>query len=225
MKASDQDNPAAYGDNCAEFYDQIYNNVDRKVIQSLVQLANGGRVLELGIGTGRVALLLVGCGVAVSGIEASQAMLSELGKKAGADQLPVTRGNFADCPIEGPFSLVYALVSTFYLLSSTDEQQRCFHSIARVLAPDGVLLLENYEPSGTVHQRTSGNPVYLFEQQVATVSGPRAYRSRICYAAPSQLDEMAAGAGLKLRERWGDWTRRPFKAGDPLHISMYERDA
>jgi SAM-dependent methyltransferase len=224
MKASDQEDPAAYGDNCAEFYDQIYSNVDHKVVQTLVQLANSGLVLELGIGTARVALLLRAHGVAVSGIEASEAMLQQLSKKAGAEQLPVTKGNFADCQVEGPFSLVYALVSTFYLLPSPQEQQRCFHSVARVLAPDGILLLENYEPSGRPSRLMSSHPVYVFEQQVATVSGPRAYRSRICYASPLQLDEMAAQARLKLRERWADWSRRPYKPRDPMHISIYELD-
>jgi ubiquinone/menaquinone biosynthesis C-methylase UbiE len=224
MKESEQDHPAAYGENCAEFYDQIYNNVDPKLLQSLVQLANGGRVLELGIGTGRVALSLTAQGVAVSGIEASEAMLQQLSSKAGADQLQVTKGNFAECLVEGYFKLVFALVSTFYLLSSAEEQQRCFHSVARVLAPGGILLLENYEPSGRPLQRTSGNPVYLFEQQVATVSGLRSYRSRICYASPSELDVMASRAGLQLIERWGDWVRRPYKPRDPMHISIYERD-
>ena len=219
MYEADPEGAAAYGDNCAEFYDQIYSTADSRLIDTLVRLANGGPVLELGVGTGRVALPLRARGIDVTGIEASQAMLTQLGRKQGADGLNVIRGNFADFDIQGPYRLIFALVSTFYLLRSAEEQQRCFHSVARVLDLNGVLLLENYEPAGEI--LGAGN-IHLFKEQISTRAGPREYRSRICYASPSSLDEMAAIAGLKLRERWGDWSRRPFSSRDALHISLYE---
>lgn len=214
MNRTDLPTPAAYGDNCAEFYDEIYRSIDPRLIDVLVQLADSGAALELGIGTGRAALPIRARGVDVSGIEASPAMLAKLRLKIEADELPVTKGNIADCILDGKFNLVFALVSTFLLLSS-EEQQRCFHSVARMLGSRGVFLLENFGPSAARLPEWSN-------QLIATTSGVREYKARVSYAAPEQLDEMAACAGLRLRERWGDWSQRPYSPRDSLHISLYE---
>ena len=219
MKEPELDGAADYGDNCAEFYDEIYSTVDPRIIKALTALGNNGRVLELGVGTGRVALPLTAAGVDVSGIEASAAMLNRLRAKAGADDLLVSRGNFAQCEIEGRFSLVYSLVSTFFLLASAEEQQQCFSSVARVLDERGVFLLENYEAGLNSNDRVA---FHTFSQTVGTSVGLREYRGRICYASPARLDEMASIAGMRLRDRCGDWTRRPYAPNDPLHISLYE---
>jgi ubiquinone/menaquinone biosynthesis C-methylase UbiE len=215
-----------YGENCFEFYDQIYSSVDRGVIDTLQQLANGGRVLELGIGTGRVALPLAARGVDIHGIESSASMLSKLWEKSGGASLKVSKGNFADVTIEGAFSLVFTLVSTFFLLRSPEEQQLCFHTVARELSDRGVFLLENYEPSGVprlAEADDDGAQIYRTEQLIGTAKGPRKYRVRICYAAPHKLDEMAMNAGLRLRDRWRNWRGEAYTPGDPLHISIYER--
>lgn len=219
------DHAEDYGENCFEFYDQLYSSVDPNVVDSLQRLANGARVLELGIGTGRVALPLAARGVDICGIEASASMLAKLGEKSGGAGLKVYQGNFADVTIGGPFSLVFTLVSTFFLLRSPEEQERCFHTVARELSDRGVFLLENYEPSGLkplTQSDDNGCQVYLSEQLIATAKGPRYYRARICYAAPQELDKMATKAGLRLRERWNNWRGQTFRAGDPLHISIYE---
>src|SRR5262245_53607061 len=102
---------ASYGDNCAEFYDEIYQLPDPRTIAVLAGLTGHGRALDLGIGTGRVALPLRARGVAISGIEASHAMFEQFQRKPMSEEVPVVMGNFADCEIDGPFSLVFALVS------------------------------------------------------------------------------------------------------------------
>lgn len=219
------DRAEEYGENCSEFYDQLYSSVDPRVIDSLQRLADGARVLELGVGTGRIALPLAARGVDIHGIEASSSMLAKLAEKPGGAQVPVWQGNFAAVAVGGPFSLVFALISTFFLLRSVQEQQRCFHTVAQRLSDRGVFLLENYEPGEakpSVQTEDKGPRIFVAEQLLQTANGPRNYRARICCATPPELDKMATNAGLRLRERWRNWRGDTFRSGDPLHISLYE---
>jgi SAM-dependent methyltransferase len=210
--------PSAYGDNCAEFYDQIYQSVDPQMIDVLVELAREGPVLELGIGTGRVALPLLARGVKISGIEASAAMIAKLRAKPRSSDLRITQGNFADLILPGCFNLIFSLVSTFFLLSSA-EQQKCFYSVTEMLGETGLLLLENFSPAGT----SANHRPQWFKQLVGTNEGIREYIAHVTYASPRNLDEMALCAGLKLRERWGDWSKKPYTSQDAMHISIYQR--
>jgi len=220
---------AQYGESCAEFYDELYRQVDPDIVTRLCELSAGGRALELGIGTGRIALLLAARGVDVSGIEGSPSMLAKLRSKLGASRLQVVQGNFADGEIDGPFSLVFALVSTFFLLRSHEEQQRCFNAVAQLLSDRGCFVLENFEPLGAVpvtdnlDSGPDNQQFYLARQVVQTVKGPREYRVRLCYVAPQQLDEMAHKAGLRLQGRWSNWQGKPFMPGHQMHVSSYVR--
>ncbi|MFN2510131.1 MAG: class I SAM-dependent methyltransferase [Pyrinomonadaceae bacterium] len=189
-------------------------------------MSAGGRVLELSIGTGRIALPLAARGIDVSGIEGSPSMIERLRAKPGGSQLQVVQGNFADGEIDGPFSLVFAVVSTVFLLRSHEEQQRCFNTVARLLSDQGLFVLENFEPLGAKPVTGNGltnHQIYLTEEVVETVNGPRKYRVRLCYATVQQLDEMAGKAGLRLRERWSNWQRKPYTPSDHMHISAYVR--
>jgi SAM-dependent methyltransferase len=102
-----------YGERIAGVYDRWYSEFDTLAIDVLFNLSRGGRVLELGIGTGRIALPLSRCGVAVDGIDASEAMVAKLLSKPGGKKIPITMGNFADIPIEGEFSLIYVVFNPF----------------------------------------------------------------------------------------------------------------
>lgn len=226
MQSQNAEFAAQYGEGCVEFYDQLYRGADPNLINRLCELSAGGRVLELGIGTGRIALPLAAQGIDVSGIEGSPSMIARLRAKPGGSRLQVVQGNFADGEIDGPFSLVFAVVSTVFLLRSHEEQQRCFNTVARLLSDHGLFVLENFEPLGAMPVASNGpinQQIYLTEEVVETLNGPRKYRVRLCYATAQQLDEMAGKAGLRLRERWSNWQRKPYTPSHHMHISAYAR--
>jgi SAM-dependent methyltransferase len=237
---------ATYGDRIAEVYDEWFGvPLDTEdTVGFLSDLAGPGPVLELGIGTGRIALPLVQRGHEVHGIDASEAMVEKLRSKDGGESITVTIGDFAGLDVEGKFSLVYVVFNTFFALLSQEDQVRCFSNVARRLQEGGVFLIEAFVPDMTrwhqdqrVEARRLGednvvldaakhNPV---EQRVASnhlvisETGVKMYPVRLRYAWPSELDLMARLAGLRLRERWGGWRREPFTASSVKHVSVYER--
>lgn len=232
-----------YGERIAGIYDQLYSEIDPEMVDALVALCHGGRALELGIGTGRIALPLMQQGVIVHGIDASTAMVARLRAKPAGDQIPVTMGNFADVPVEGQYSLIYVVFNTFYSLLTQEEQIRCFHNVASHLTTDGVFLIEAFVPdmtrfvAGQAMRVTDigDNEVKIdvsqveFDKQVITSQHvilnnkeTRFYPVKIRYVWPSEMDLMAQIAQLQLKERWSDWKKSRFAAGSRMHISVYE---
>jgi SAM-dependent methyltransferase len=139
---TDQYEPATYGERIAEVYDDIYpsfSDIDA-MIETLAKLAGAGPVLELGIGTGRVALPLAARGVTVHGIDASQAMVKKLRTKPGGASIPIVIGDFADVDVTGQYSLIYVVFNTFFAITSQDDQVRCFANCASRLHTGGTLL-------------------------------------------------------------------------------------
>ena len=220
----DKNIAAAYGEGCAEFYDDIYGTVNPNVIQVLSKLARGGRALELGIGTGRVALQLAANGVDVSGIEASTSMIERLKAKPLGANIPVYFGNFAEIKIEGEYSLIFALVNTFSLLSSREEQQRSLKNIASHLTQDGFFLAEFFNNSNDKNNDEKAEHINIINHIIMTRSGLKTYRVRLCPVDIKTMDEMAKNAGLKLFARWRNWHCEPFTQMDTTHISVYGRD-
>ena len=237
---------STYGQRIAGVYDEMYSGREdlEPVLDALAFLANGGRVLELGIGTGRIALPLAARGIEVHGIDGSEAMVARLRAKEGGAGIPVTTGDFADVGAEGIFSLVFVAFNTFWALLSQEDQVRCFRNVAEHLSRDGVFLIEAVVPDLSRFdrgQRTSATQVTTdrvmldasrhdavrqrVESQhvVITEEGIRLYPVHVRYAWPSELDLMAQLAGLRLRERWGDWQRGPFTAASTGHVSVYTR--
>ncbi len=233
-----------YGEHIADIYDEWYHTYDEAAVDTLGELAQGGRVLELGIGTGRIALPLQQKGIPVHGIDASPAMVAKLRAKPGGENIPVTMGDFADIAVEGQFSLIYVLFNTFFALLTQEAQLRCFENVARHLDPEGVFVIEAFVPdvarfSGGQTTRTIGlteAEVRLdatlhdpLTQQITTQHvvlggrGIRLYPVKLRYAWPSELDLMARLAGLRLRERWENWARTAFTADSGKHISVYGR--
>jgi hypothetical protein len=237
---------STYGERIADVYDDwptVPRNTDRAV-EFLAGVAGPGPILELGIGTGRLALPLVNRGFVVSGIDASAAMVARLRAKPGAERIHVAMGDFADMPIDGRFALVFVAFNTFFALPSQDDQLRCFTGVAERLAADGVFVIEAFVPDltrfdhgqrvGTLGMRPE--TLYLesslhdpvaqrirSRQVVITEAGIRIYPVEIRYAWPSELDLMARLAGLRLRERFDGWSREPFTASSGAHVSVYER--
>lgn len=231
-----------YGESVAGVYDEWHSAYDSHAIDTLAELAHGGRALELGIGTGRIALPLSAKGVEVHGIDAANSMISRLQAKSGSDRITVTQGNFADVPVTGKFELVYIVFNTFFALSSQDEQVRCFRNVAAHLSPGGCFVIEAFVPDVT---RFSGGQVNwatkvttdevqldvgqhdaatqrVVSQKVVIKNGAvQMYPLEIRYAWPSELDLMAQLAGLRLRERWSNWQREPFSSASGKHISVF----
>ena len=232
-----------YGERIAGVYDEWFPDHDAHAIDALADLARGGRALELGIGTGRIALPLSAKDLEVHGIDASASMLARLRAKPGGDRITVTQGNFAETAAGGQFALVYVVFNTFFVLSSQEEQVRCFRNVAAHLAPGGCFVIEAFVPNlkrftgGQVNWATRvttdlveldvGNhdavAQRVVSQKVVFSNGQvNLYPIQIRYAWPSELDLMAQLAGLRLRERWSNWKRESFDSESAKHISIYE---
>jgi SAM-dependent methyltransferase len=232
-----------YGERVAGVYDEWYSEYDPLAIDTLAELAHNGRALELGIGTGRIALPLSQRNVEVHGIDAAPSMISRLRSKPGADRIKVTQGSFSDVPVEGEFALVYVVFNTFFALSSQEEQVRCFRNVAAHLSGDGCFVIEAFVPDmarftgGQVNwatkvtadrveldagQHDAATQQVVSQKVVITDGNVRLYPVQIRYAWPSELDLMAQLAGLRLRERWSDWKREKFMSESKKHISVYE---
>ncbi len=236
--------PRTYGDLIADIYDELYGTLDpTAAVEALAALAGAGPALELAIGTGRVALPLAQRGVEVHGIDVSEAIVERLRAKPGGDRIPVTIGDFADVGVDGRFSLVFVAFNTFFALTSQRDQVRCFANVAARLVEDGVFALEAFVPDVARFQRQQSvsaprveldlvmldvarhDPVTqrIDAQTVAiTPAGVRLQPIHLRYAWPAELDLMAQLAGMRLRDRWGDWDRGPFTADSGKHVSLYE---
>src|SRR5689334_8779162 len=138
-----------YGERVAGVYDDWYTDYDPAAIEFLAELVHGGKALELGIGTGRIALPLAAKGVDVHGIDAAASMISKLRAKPGGDRLTVTQGNFAEFSLDEKFSLIYIAFNTLYNLTSQEEQVQCFRNVAAHLKPGGCFVLEAFVPDLT----------------------------------------------------------------------------
>lgn len=231
-----------YGENIAGIYDELYAAHDPDAIRVLKELAQGGRALELAIGTGRVALPLRAAGVDVHGIDSSPAMLAKLRAKPGGEHIPVFTGNFADVAADGAYSLIYVVFNTFYALLSQTEQTRCFTNVARRLSRGGVFVIEAFVPDLTRFTRSQNLSVIKLDTGHAHIDatqldlaaqtltsqhimlgeqGAKFYPVKLRYAWPSELDLMAQLAGMKLLYRWASWQRDPFGSASRSHVSVF----
>ncbi len=238
------DDPGLFGRLWADTYDGPGNPDPAPAVDFLAPLAEGGPVLELAVGTGRVALPLAARGLTVEGVEASPEMVAHLRAKAGGADLPVTIGDMADVPVAGPYRLVFLVFNTLFNLVSEERQAACFRNVARVLAPGGAFVIETFVPdpadfdrdeqvqvrevtedSATIRVHRYDRAAQTFVRQTVTfdASGVHLKPFAMRYAWPEQVDELAERAGLRLTERYADWDRSPFDADSRSHISVYRR--
>jgi len=223
-------------------YEQMMATETRDSVATLAELAGGGKVLELAIGTGRVALPLAARGLTVHGIEASAAMVAKLREKPGGRAIPVEIGDMAEVRVNDTFDLIYLVFNTIFNLTTQEAQVRCFHNAARHLNAGGVFVVETVVPdlSGFVDgQRMKGSwarmdsarfeiaihdPVaqtVAFQRIEISEGGTRTTPHFMRYAWPSELDLMAQLAGLERSDRWAWWDRSPFTAGSKSHVTVY----
>ncbi len=211
-------------------------------VEVLAGLAGGGRALELGIGTGRIALPLARRGVPVHGIDLSRAMVARLRAKPGGDAIGVTIGDFAATRVDGTFSVAYLVFNTIMNLTTQQAQVACFRNAAAHLGPAGCFVIEvaipdlRRLPPGQNAVPWQVGPtqwacdVYdvatqaMSSDYVRLEDGRGEYRSiPFRYVWPSELDLMAQLAGLRLRARWDGWTRAPFTSESRQHVSVWEK--
>ncbi|MBM3924980.1 MAG: class I SAM-dependent methyltransferase [SAR202 cluster bacterium] len=237
--------PSSYGERNADVYDEMYESMQDvgPVVDLLAELAKGGRALELGIGTGRIAIPLSKRGVKVEGIDGSEKMVDRMRQKPGGERIPVAIGDFAEVGVKGKFSLVYIPFNTIYNLVTQEAQVRCFQNVAKHLKPGGAFLIEAFVPdmarftrgqqleaytvrpdlvvldAGRLHptdpQRVQYQNVHISNNSV------RLYPVELRLAPPAEMDLMAQLAGLKLKDRWSGWGKEPFTTASTTHVSVY----
>jgi SAM-dependent methyltransferase len=238
-----------FGEHVAERYDESAADlfepaVVDPVVDFLADLAGHGAALELGIGTGRIALPLARRGIRVHGIDLSDAMVARLRAKPGAKQIGVTIGDFATTTVEGRFSVAYLVFNTIMNLTTQDEQIACFQNVAAHLEPGGCFVIEVGVPG--LQRLPPGETVRAFQVSAArlgfdeydvvsqglishhysVVDGKlEVFSVPFRYAWPSELDLMARLAGMTLRERWSGWKREPFTSDSTKHVSVWEKTA
>lgn len=200
--------------------------------------------LELGIGTGRIALPLAQRGVLVHGVDLSEAMVARLRAKPGAERVTATIGDFATARVGRTFGLVYLVYNTIGNLTAQDDQVDCFRTAAAHLAPGGCFVIEvgvpglrrlppgqTVVPFAVTPGRLGFDEYDLVNQGMVShhfwESGDRWENVSIPfrYVWPAELDLMARLAGLALRERWADFTREPFTADSEKHVSVWQKPA
>jgi SAM-dependent methyltransferase len=230
---------ASYDESSAEMFEPA---VVEPVVDFLADLAGDGAALELGVGTGRIALPLAKCGVRVHGIDLSEAMVARLQAKPGAERVQVTVGDFATTKVEGAFSLAYLVFNTIGNLTTQDEQVACFQNASAHLKPGGFFVIEvgvpnlRRLPPGETVRAFDISPTHLgfdeydvarqglISHHYSVDDGRLSLRSLpLRYVWPAELDLMARLAGMTLRERWGGWQREPFTSDSQKHVSVWEK--
>jgi SAM-dependent methyltransferase len=240
--------PETYGERIAVVYDALLppriEASTELAVEFLAGLAGSGPVLELGIGTGRIALPLASRGIAVHGIDASESMIARLREKPGGPDIPITMGDFQSVSVAGEFRLIYVVFNTFFALLSQDDQLDCFARVAEHLTPRGAFVMEVFVPDPTMYdrgQRVSTTRVETDRMQIdAATHDPVSQRItsqhvligkegivllpvQLRYAWPAELDLMARLAGLELAARYGGWQREAFTATSGSHVSVFTR--
>jgi SAM-dependent methyltransferase len=213
-------------------------------VDFLAALAGGGGALELGVGTGRIAIPLAARGVEVHGIDLSRAMTDRLRAKPGGDAIGITIGDFSTARVEGSFRLAYVVFNTIDNVTTQAAQVACFRNVAAHLEPGGRFVVEvgipdlrrlpygeryvlfdmspthwGFDEYEVANQGMISHHFELRDGKVEKSSGP--FR----YVWPAELDLMAELAGLRPLERWSGWNGEPFTSDSRKLVGVWEKPA
>lgn len=235
----------SFDEEAAAMYPNARRGDEDATVAFLAELAGDGDALELAIGAGRIALPLSARGVRVVGVDISPAMIAQLRAQPGGESIEVTLGDFADVPVEGNFRLIYMIWNTLFNLLTQDDQVRCFENVAAHLTDDGVFVVEAGRPDFLFrleeNQYVQAESIEVAEVRLDLLrhdpSNQMIEESHVSlsrdgirlnpvvqrYAWPAEMDLMARIAGLRLKERWGGWDRRPVPASGRNVVSVYGR--
>lgn len=238
--------PETYGEGFADVYDDWYGDVSDidATVAGVAALADGGPVLELGVGTGRLAIPIAARGLEVVGVDASPSMLARLSAKPGADAVRTIEADMACPPVEQDhFHVAFAAFNTWFNLTDVAAQRRCATSLATALVPGGRVAIEGFVPPSdgltdggvSVREVSAGRAVLSVSQHdpaAQQISGQHIDISAagivmrpwmLHYRTPDQLDELFAEAGFALERRSADWSGRPYGPDADTHVSVYRR--
>lgn len=234
---------STYGDAFADVYDDWYQQVtDVKGTVSLIsRLSQGLDVLELGIGTGRLALPIASKGIPTTGVDSSPEMLRRLRARDSSGVVKSHLTNMSNWLPPGPFKIIFCAYNTFFNLVDPAEQEQCLQLVSNRLAPDGLFIVEAFVPSNysllptrgvefrhltdatvlniTIREKVSG--IVRGQSVELSESGAVLRPWRILIKTPDELDQIAARQGLKLVERWQDWQQSAFTSTSDHHVSVY----
>ncbi len=245
---STHESERVYGEAWADDYDAIYDEVDERMIDRLVDLSGPTRrALELAVGTGRVAIPLSRRGVEVSGIDISESMLARLAAKPGGEKVGATLGDMVEVPVKGTFPLVFVVANSLFVVLTQERQVRCFENVAAHLESGGRFLVECFVPDvkrfDSQNTRMAVSEIgddgaYAYEvvihdpvqQEVRSMyirsdadGASRALPVTVRYAWPAELDLMARLAGLELESRWAWYDQREFTETSSASVSVYRK--
>ena len=238
---------ASYGEGFADVYDDWYASITdvTSTVATLAALAGKGPVLELGVGTGRLAIPLAATGLEVHGVDSSPAMLQRLADKPGGDAVRVSIGDMSNDLPAGPYTLAFIAYNTFWNLLTKARQRECFAHVAQRLTADGVFVVEALVPDPALHDPPAQVGIrsiavdrvvlsvtqarvaeQLAEGQFIEITESGGVRLRpwsIRWVTVEQLDEMADAAGFILADRWDAFDRTPFSPASERHVSVYRK--
>ena len=242
----------SYGDGFADVYDEWYadvTDVDATVARLLALVGAGGRILELGVGTGRLAVPMADADLAVTGIDSSTAMLEQLAARDPGGRVVSIVGDMVDDLPTGPFDAALVAYNTLFNLLADGDQQRCFEAVAAQLRPGGCFVVEAFVPDTDQDQRSNSSDVSVRSMDVDRVvlsvsrhspdaqqasgqfveftesGGVRLRPWSVRWTTIDQLDVMAARAGFEVEERFGSMVGEPFTDDSSEHVTVYRLPA
>ncbi len=236
--------PSAYGAAWSRDYDRLFDPRDdpAAIVVALGRVTGGRSLLELGVGTGRLAIPLHDAGWRVVGVDASDEMIEELRRKAGDRSIEVHRGDMRTVRLDDRFDVALLAFSTLYLLPDQEAQVDCLVNATHHLAPGGLVVIEAFVPDHTRWDHGRRLALSRWDADGVEIEAARHDRSaqaidvqyvalgpggiglrplRLRYAWPAEIDLMARIAGLHLVERWADWSGAPFASSSDGHVSVY----